>query len=85
MRRGALTVPVLLATCLAGAALAPAALAERPIPRLEHASGRFRLLVDGEPFLILGAQARRAGVRLVVLWFASWKNGEMHYAARSPP
>jgi hypothetical protein len=132
--RGALTVPALLATCLAGAVLAPAAPAERPIPRLEHASGRFRLLVDGEPFLVLGAQAhnssasdpaalerffegvaalgantaeapvywellepepgrfdfrlvdtlveqaRRAGVRLVVLWFASWKNGEMHYA-----
>jgi hypothetical protein len=107
---------------------------QRPIPRLDRAEGRFRLLVDGEPFLILGAQAhnssasdpaalarffegvqalganaaeapvywellepepgrydfrlvdelvagaRRAGVRLVVLWFASWKNGEMHYA-----
>ena len=126
-----------LASFLCLAVLAPSALhaaTPRPIPRLEKAEGRFRLLVDGEPFLILGAQAhnssasdpaalarffegvnalgantaeapvywelvepepgrydfrlvdelvagaRRAGVRLVVLWFASWKNGEMHYA-----
>jgi hypothetical protein len=119
------------------AGLAPPSLGAatpRPIPRLEKAEGRFRLVVDGEPFLILGAQAhnssasdlaalgqflegavalgantaeapvywellepepgrydfrlvdelvagaRQAGVRLVVLWFASWKNGEMHYA-----
>jgi hypothetical protein len=107
---------------------------ERPIPRIDRVEGRFRLLVDGEPFVVLGAQAhnssaseraalarffegvkalgantaeapvywellepepgrydfrlvdelvgqaRRAGVRVVLLWFASWKNGEMHYA-----
>ena len=129
MRRAAL-VPVLALL----AASAGHAASERPIPRLERVDGRARLLVDGEPFLILGAQAhnssasdpaalarffegvatlrantaevpvswellepergrydfrlvdelvgqaRRAGVRLVVLWFASWKNGEMHYA-----
>ncbi len=113
---------------------AAGAASQRPIPRLDRGEGRARLLVDGEPFLILGAQAhnssasdpaalarffegvaalgantaeapvywellepeagrydfrlvdelvagaRRAGVSLVVLWFASWKNGEMHYA-----
>jgi hypothetical protein len=132
MQRAALaSIVVLLAS------LAPAfgeAVTPRPIPRLERVEGRFRLLVDGEPFLVLGAQshnssasdpaalarffegvkalgantaeapvywellepepgrydfrlvdalvagARQAGVRLVVLWFASWKNGEMHYA-----
>ncbi len=108
--------------------------AEPPLPRLAHADGRFRLEVDGAPFLMLGAQAhnssasdpaalerffegvkaigantaeapvywelvepepgrfdfalvdtlvtqaRAAGVRLVILWFGSWKNGESHYA-----
>jgi Domain of unknown function (DUF5597)/Glycosyl hydrolases family 35 len=109
--------------------------ADKPIPRLERApDGHMRLLVDGEPFLMLGAQAhnssasdlpamsrffdgvtqlgantaeapvywelvepeqgrfdfrlvdalvdqaRAAGVRLVLLWFGSWKNGEMQYA-----
>ena len=105
----------------------------RPIPRIDHAAARYRLLVDGKPFLILGGQAhnssatnpqdlepvwrslaalhantaevpvyweliepqpgqydfhlvdqvlagaRRNHLRLVLLWFASWKNGEMHY------
>jgi hypothetical protein len=124
-------VPALLAAgLLAGSAVAGAA----EIPRLQHTDAGYRLLVDGEPFLMLGAQAhnsstsdpaalrlffegvkalgantaeapvywellepepgrydfghvdelvaqaRAAGVRLVVLWFASWKNGEMHYA-----
>jgi hypothetical protein len=105
----------------------------RPIPSLERVGQRYRLLVDGKPFLILGGQAhnssatnpqdlepvwrsltalhantaevplyweliepqtgrfdfhladeilagaRRNHLRLVLLWFASWKNGEMHY------
>jgi len=131
MKRTVASLVVILAG-LAPAVATPAA--QKPIPRLERMEGHFRLLVDGEPFLILGAQAhnssasdpaalarffegvaalgantaeapvywellepepgrydfrlvdelvagaRRAGVRLVVLWFASWKNGEMHYA-----
>jgi hypothetical protein len=121
---------ILTAFLAAGAGTA----AERPLPRLERADGRFRLVVDGQPFLILGAQAhnssasdpaalgrfwdavaaleantaevpvyweqiepqpgrydfhavdaivaeaRRRNLRLVLLWFATWKNGEMHYA-----
>jgi len=105
----------------------------RPIPRLERTGNQYRLLVDGQPFLMLGGQAhnssasnpqdlepvwrslvgihantaevplyweliepepgkfdfhlvdeilagaRRNGLRLVFLWLASWKNGEMHY------
>ena len=116
------------------ASAAPPARGQREIPRLERTSSGFRLLVDGQPFLMLGAQAhnssgsdpkalesfwegvralgantaevpvywelvepeaghfdfrlvdaivaqaRQRGVRLVLLWFASWKNGEMHYA-----
>jgi beta-galactosidase GanA len=103
------------------------------IPRLERTGNAYHLLVDGQPFLVLGGQshnssasnpadlervwaalnglhantaeiplyweliepqpgqfdfqlvdaivagARRHGLRLILLWFASWKNGEMHY------
>jgi hypothetical protein len=105
----------------------------RPIPRIERAGNQYRFVVDGQPFLMLGAQAhnssasnaqdlepfwkslvgihgntgevplyweliepepgkfdfhlvdeiiagaRRNGLRLVFLWFATWKNGEMDY------
>lgn len=117
------------------ALLMPLALSaeDRPIPRLERHDGRTRLLVDGQPFLILGAQvhnssnsnpedlgkaldvvvglhanvaevpvywetiepregqfdfrsvgqaieaARKRDLRLVLLWFGTWKNGESHY------
>ncbi len=104
------------------------------LPVLVPEEGRFRLIVDGAPYLILGGQAhnstpsdparlrvffeglkslggntaeipiywellepepgrydftvvdrivteaRTAGVRVVLLWFATWKNGESHYA-----
>jgi beta-galactosidase GanA len=123
----------LLAT-LAGfcTAHAGAAGVQEPIPEIVHNGGRFALLVDGAPFLILGAQchnssawpamlpkvwpaietlhantleipvyweqfepepgkydtsivdmilaqARERNVRLVLLWFATWKNGSSHY------
>ena len=101
-------------------------------PRIEHKDGRYTLLVDGHPFLILGGQihnssawpselpqvwesmkqlhantveapvyweqiepregqfdfanvdhlvegARAHDLHLVVLWFGTWKNGNMHY------
>jgi len=105
----------------------------RPIPRIERVGNQYRLLVDGQPFLMLGGQAhnssanraedlqpfwksvvgihgntaevplyweliepeagkfdfhlideivagaRRNGFRLVFLWFATWKNGNMDY------
>jgi len=102
------------------------------LPHLVHKNGRHALIVDGEPFLILGAQcnnssawpamlpkvwpamealhvntleipiyweqfepqpgkydysvmdtiivqARKRNMRLVLLWFATWKNGSNHY------
>ncbi len=102
------------------------------LPHLVQENGRYALIVDGEPFLILGAQchnssawpamlpqvwsamaaldvntleipvyweqfeprpgqydfsvmdtivtqAREHGLRLVLLWFATWKNGSNHY------
>jgi beta-galactosidase GanA len=102
------------------------------MPKLVHKDGRYALLVDGQPFLILGAQmnnssawpaslpavwpavkaihantveapvyweqleprpgefdftaidelltgARANHLRLVLLWFGTWKNGRMHY------
>ncbi|HEY2038440.1 MAG TPA: DUF5597 domain-containing protein [Edaphobacter sp.] len=101
-------------------------------PRLEHADGRYTLVVDGHPYFPLGVQvgnssgwperleelwpkaeavhvntlevpvyweqmepregvfddtvvedvirqARAHHVRLVLLWFGTWKNGKMHY------
>jgi beta-galactosidase GanA len=118
---------------LLAALCAPAAEKARDIPRLEKANGRYRFIVDGSPFLILGGQvrnsttsnsedlakaldvlvslhanvaeapiyweaiepqpgkfdfriideslqaARKRGLRLVFLWFGTWKNGESHY------
>ncbi|AMX03416.1 glycoside hydrolase [Microbulbifer thermotolerans] len=105
----------------------------RPIPQLVNNNGRYSLMVDGAPYLILGAQtnnsanypaalpmvwpavekmnantliipvaweqvepkegsfdfsfvdilleqAREKGVRLVLLWFATWKNNGPSYA-----
>src|ERR1700743_3442050 len=106
--------------------------APNPIPEIIQKNGRHALLVDGEPYLILGgqahnssgwpvmlpgvwsavkgmhantleipiyweqiepepgkfnfsmvdtllSQARRHHTRLVLLWFATWKNGSNHY------
>ncbi|HXM43147.1 MAG TPA: DUF5597 domain-containing protein [Bryobacteraceae bacterium] len=105
---------------------------QAPLPRIVQNDGRFALLVDGAPYLILGAQvnnssawpamlpkvwpaieyleantvempvyweqfepepgrfdytavdmllsqARAHHVRLVLLWFGTWKNGSQHY------
>jgi beta-galactosidase GanA len=41
-------------------ACATAATLERPIPRLEKKDGRYALMVDGAPFLMLGAQAHNS-------------------------
>lgn len=106
--------------------------AEQPLPQLVHKDGRHALLVDGAPYLILGAQVnnssawpavmpqvwpavkfihantvelpvyweqfepkpgefdyavvdtlisqcRKNDVRLVLLWFGTWKSGSPHY------
>jgi hypothetical protein len=107
-------------------------LSAQEMPRLAHQDGRYALLVDGKPFLMLGAQvsnssgwpdklealwplatamhvntlevpvyweqmephegqfddsvvdavvqqARAHQMRLILLWFGTWKNGKMHY------
>jgi hypothetical protein len=121
-----------LVTACGAWAQAPAHAGERPLPRLVEKDGRYALMVDGAPYLILGAQvnnssawpamlpkvwpamealhvntveipiyweqfepqqghfdttlvdtilkqAREHRVRLVVLWFGTWKNGSGHY------
>ena len=115
-----------------GFASASTAFAADP-PQLVEKDGRFALMVDGRPYLILGGQihnssgwpselpqvwrsmealhantieapvyweqleskegqfdyanvdqivngAREHGLRVVLLWFGTWKNGNMHYA-----
>lgn len=123
-------LPLAIAS-LAFLTLASAA-ATAQIPSIEHKNGRYALLVDGHPYLVLGAQinnssawpatlpdvwptiksmhantveapiyweqlepqpgkfdfsvmddlvrqAREHHVHLVLLWFGTWKNGQMHY------
>jgi beta-galactosidase GanA len=45
---------------VAMAAASPGASADASLPRLEHKNGRHALIVDGEPFLILGVQANNS-------------------------
>jgi len=120
-----------LAACSIAAAQS-AQVKQHPIPKIVKENGRYALMVDGAPFLILGAQAnnsstwpatlpkvwsaieylhantleipiyweqfepqpgrfdysvmdtvitqaRQHNVRLVLLWFGTWKNGSQHY------
>ncbi len=129
MRTGSVVVAFLIAC---SAVSTHAQVKERPIPRLVEKDGRYALMVDGAPFLILGAQANNSSawpamlpkvwpaieylhantleipiyweqfeprqgqfdytvidtiltqarahqVRLVLLWFGTWKNGSQHY------
>ena len=41
-------------------ALATPAFAQQPLPRIESENGKHLLMVDGEPFLMLGAQAHNS-------------------------
>jgi hypothetical protein len=134
-------VVVVVLGLLQAFALLPAALAEmpaapstqvRPLPKIVEKDGRYALLVDGAPYLMLGVQANNSSawpeylgrvwpavealhantvelpiyweqfepaegkfdfssvdlilrqarehrLRLVLLWFGTWKNGSAHY------
>jgi hypothetical protein len=118
---------------LSAAAVLCSTLAAAPMPQIVKQGPKFTLLVDGKPFIVLGAQvnnssgwparmkeiwpvfkalnantaeipvyweivepapgdfhfdeidqivkdARDRGLRLILLWFATWKNGAMDYA-----
>jgi len=130
MRKTPAIVAVLAAVSLAAASRAQ--VKERPLPHITKNDGRYALIVDGAPFLMLGAQANNSSawpamlpkvwpaiehlqvntleipiyweqfeprpgqfdytvidtiltqarahrVRLVLLWFGTWKNGSQHY------
>ena len=121
----------LLAVCGVAVTL-PAQVKEHPIPQVVKKDGRYAFMVDGAPYLMLGAQAHNSSgwpnmlpkvwpaieylhantleipiyweqfepkpgqfdytvidtivtqarehhVRLVLLWFGTWKNGSQHY------
>jgi beta-galactosidase GanA len=129
--RAVLTACAVVVAAAAGVPAHAQAL-EKPLPQLVTKDGRHALLVDGAPFLVLGAQcqnssawpallprvwpaveylqantleapvyweqfepepgrfdtsvvdtlvqqAREHHVRLVLLWFGTWKNGSSHY------
>jgi beta-galactosidase GanA len=129
---GAACITLLLASCFALAAKPADSAADSTMPQLVEHNGRHALMVDGAPFLMLGAQvnnssswaaampkvwptmdllhvntveapvywemlepkpgqfdyslvdmlltqAREHNVRLVLLWFGTWKNGSGHY------
>jgi hypothetical protein len=59
--RGAFGAAALTA-CAAAARTAPPVVtaSERPLPRIEHRGGRYALVVDGAPFLMLGAQVNNS-------------------------
>ena len=130
MRLPSAALAALVSACIVAPAFAQ--VKERPIPRVVKKDGRFALLVDDAPFLMLGAQshnssawpatlakvwpameylhvntletpvyweqfepqpghydytlidallagARQHNLRLVLLWFGTWKNGSQHY------
>ena len=132
LRRTRSTCTQLAAGLLALTILSPAFSVEAP--KLVQKDGRYALMVDGRPFLVLGGQihnssswpselpqvwdsmaalhantveapvyweqfepeqghfdytnvdaivegARAHNLRVVLLWFGTWKNGNMHYAA----
>ena len=57
------TLAALLAACgaaVAQPAPAPAPVKERPIPQVVKKDGRYALMVDGAPYLMLGAQAHNS-------------------------
>ncbi len=58
MRKTSLIVAILIASNAASAF--EAQLTEHPIPRLVQKNGRYALMVDGAPFLMLGAQANNS-------------------------
>jgi hypothetical protein len=51
--------PILLAACSA-ALMLPAQVKERPVPQVIKKGGRYGLMVDGAPYLMLGAQAHNS-------------------------
>lgn len=124
-----------VAGALVAGVLAAPALAASPVPHIAHEQGRHALMVDGAPFLMLGAQANNSSswpaalpevwpamkamhvntleipvaweqiepeegkfdfaivdtlleqarahdMRLVLLWFATWKNTNPQYSPR---
>jgi len=125
-------IPVFIITIFSIVVSLHAQTTDPSLPHLIQKNGRYALIVDGEPFLILGAQcnnssawpailpkvwsamevlnvntleipiyweqfepqpgqfdyhiidtiitqARQHNLRLVLLWFATWKNGSNHY------
>jgi hypothetical protein len=67
-----------IASAIAGVVALGGNTLEAPVywGQVEPQEGRF----DFSPATVLVEECRKAGLHLVVLWFASWKNGEMRYS-----
>src|ERR1700761_3173675 len=55
-----LSFTIAVAVCEPLRAAPPATASEHPIPHLEQRDGRYALMVDGAPYLVLGAQANNS-------------------------
>ena len=56
----ALIAAALVAACAAGLAAQARQAEKHPVPRIVQNNGRYALMVDGEPFLMLGAQSNNS-------------------------
>ena len=70
---------------VAGVCILPTLLIAADMPRLEQKGGRFALVVDGKPFLVLGAQINNSSAWPATLPKQWRRAGKLMLVCRSAP